>query len=203
MPPFRLQDVQLWIDTQRLLHLQCPLADLALATFASLTFTNQKSGVRGEVIGHQCSGYQHACPVRAIPRRILYLHEHNAHSTTPLNGLHHNHRWTYVTANNVTVALRASAALIGLSLGFLPSDVSAHSLRVGGAMALLCAHVDTNRICSIGRWRSNEMLQYLHLQAQPVMQDLARHMLVGGTYTLIPGQDVPNALVDLPNPIAP
>jgi len=47
------------------------------------------------------------------------------------------------------------------------------------------------------------MLQYLHLQAQPVMQDLARHMLVGGTYTLIPGQDVPNALVDLPNPIAP
>jgi len=92
MPPFRLQDVQLWIDTQRLLHLQCPLADLALATFASLTFTNQKSGVRGEVIGHQCSGYQHACPVRAIPRRILYLHKHNAHSTTPLNGLHHNHR---------------------------------------------------------------------------------------------------------------
>jgi len=71
-------------------------------------------------------------------------------------------------------------------------------------MALLCAHVDTNRIrLVIGRWQSKEILQYLHLQAQPVMQDLARHMLVGGTYTLIPGQDVPNALVDLPNPIAP
>jgi len=80
-PLFRLQDVQLWIGTQRLLHLQCPLADLALATFASLTFTNQKSGVRGEVIGHQCSGHQHACPVRAIAQRILYLRKHNAHST--------------------------------------------------------------------------------------------------------------------------
>ena len=71
-------------------------------------------------------------------------------------------------------------------------------------MALLCAHVDTDRIRLIGCWRSNEMLQYLHLQAQPVMQNLARHMLVLGTYTLIPGQDIPNgALVDLPNPIAP
>ena len=99
----------------------------------------------------------------------------------------------YIMATNITVALRASAALIGSSLGFLPSDVSARSLRAGGAMALLCAHVDTDRIPLIDRWQSDKILWYLHLQAQPVMQDLACHMLVGGTYTLIPGQDIPNA----------
>jgi len=60
--------------------------------------------------------------------------------TPLLNGRHHNHRWTYIMATNITVALCASAALIGSSLGFLPSDVSACSLR-GSALWLYCARM--------------------------------------------------------------
>jgi hypothetical protein len=91
-----------------------------------------------------------------------------------------------------------SVLALGPSIGFLPNDITAKSLRTGGAMALLLAQVDTDVIRLIGRWRSDEMLRYLHLQAQPVMLNFARRMLQGGVYTLLPGQDVPP--LDVPNP---
>jgi hypothetical protein len=57
-------------------------------------------------------------------------------------------------------------------------------------MALLCAHVETNIIRLLGRWRSDEMLRY-HVQAKPVMHDFSRRILTGGSFTLLPNQDVP------------
>jgi hypothetical protein len=53
-------------------------------------------------------------------------------------------------------------------------------------MALLCAGIDSNRIRLIGRWRSDEMYRYLHVQAQPVMTGLAAAMLRGGSFSLSP-----------------
>ena len=38
----------------------------------------------------------------------------------------------------------------------------------------------------IGRWKSDEMLRYLHVQAAPLMADYAKRMLQGGHYTLLP-----------------
>ena len=81
--------------------------------------------------------------------------------------------------------LKLSVAALGSAIGFLPAKVSARSLRAAGAMALLCAHVDSDTIKLLGRWRSDEMLRYLTVQAQPVMRDFARRMLQGGHYTLL------------------
>jgi hypothetical protein len=99
----------------------------------------------------------------------------------------------YVTANDITVTLRHSVTALGSTLGFKASDVSARSLRAAGAMALLCAHVDTDTIRLLGRWRSDEMLRYLTVQAQPIMRDFASRMLQGGHYTLLPNASVPIA----------
>ena len=86
----------------------------------------------------------------------------------------------------------AAARYLGPELGFLPEDVTARCLRASGANALLCAKVDTDVIRLLGRWRSDEMLRYLHCQATPVMQDFSRKMLSGGVFTLIPNQWVPS-----------
>jgi hypothetical protein len=98
---------------------------------------------------------------------------------------------TLIRPADITSALRTSTAIIGPSVGFLPADISARSLRAAGAMTLLCAHVDTDVICLIGQWRSDEMLCYLHVQAEPIMRDFSRRMLSRGTFTLLPNQDVP------------
>jgi len=101
-------------------------------------------------------------------------------------------------SSHITVALHASTTILGRSLGFLPSDVSERSLQ-----ALLFAHVDMDCILLVGRSRSDEMLRFLHLQAQPIMHDLSCQMLAGGNYSLIPGQDIPNVLQENPNPVIP
>ena len=189
--PFKFQDVQLFIGSRRLDLLTAPLADLKASTSTSLTFTNQKNGVRGEIISHSKSGSLLTCPVTAVTRRIIHLRENNAPLDTPL-ATYYTTRKRAVTAKDITETLQASVLAIGSNeLGFLPKDVSARALRAGGATALLCANVDQHVIRMLGRWQSDAMLRYLHLQAQPVMRQFASLMLTGGNFTVEPGQEVP------------
>jgi hypothetical protein len=53
-------------------------------------------------------------------------------------------------------------------------------------MTLLCAAVDTDKIRLLGRWCSDEMLRYLHVQAFPIVAPLAKQMLQHGNFALIP-----------------
>lgn len=96
-----------------------------------------------------------------------------------------------VSAAAITTCIRDSVTYLGPHLGFLPSDVSARCLRAAGATALLLANVDPDVIRLMGRWRSDEMLRYLHVQAYPLMKHYAQKMLSAGMYTLIPNHLVP------------
>ena len=95
-----------------------------------------------------------------------------------------------VTPTLITKTLQDAVRYLGADLGFLPSEVSARSLRAAGATALLVANIDPDVIRLLGRWRSNEMLRYLHLSAEPVTRRFARQMLQA-EYTLVPHQLVP------------
>jgi hypothetical protein len=189
--PFRLRDIQLFLGHRRLTLLTATVEELAAATHVSYTFTKQKNGVPGEVIHHGRSGATWACPVQATIRRVIHLREHNAPLATPIASFFQTNRFYPVRSSAVTGALRTACLVLGSSLGILPSDISARSLRAGGAMALFCAKIDTDTIRLLGRWRSDEMMRYLHLQAQPIMRDFARLMLAGGSYSFIPGQTTP------------
>ena len=59
-------------------------------------------------------------------------------------------------------------------------------------MALLCSGIDTDIIPLIGRWHSDEMLRYLHLQAEPLMRGFSKRMVTNGNYSMLPGQRVPD-----------
>jgi hypothetical protein len=56
--PFRFCDVQLFVGGCRFSEVK-----IHSATFAPLTFTTQKNGVRGEVIGLSRSGNLQLCPI--------------------------------------------------------------------------------------------------------------------------------------------
>lgn len=187
--PFRLCDVQLFIGDRRLDLFGDSECLLLQTRFVSLTFTTQKNGIEGEVIGLASSGDPYVCPVKSIVRRVLYLRQHSATPTTPLARLFGTSR--RVTSSFITNTLRDAVAFLGPQLGFLPSDVSARCLRAAGATALLLSKVDSDVIRLIGRWRSDEMLRYLHVQAAPLMQGYSRRMLQSSDYSLIPNQSVP------------
>jgi hypothetical protein len=80
---FWLCDVCLSVGTQYINILTAPFTELQTTNFASLTFTDQKNGVRGEVIGMSTSGDSHFCPVKALVRCIIHLFTFNAPPTMP------------------------------------------------------------------------------------------------------------------------
>jgi hypothetical protein len=191
--PFRFCDVDLYLGSRRLNLHTAPDSDLLTSTSVGLTFTMQKNCRPGEVVAQTASGSELACSVRSIARQIIHLRSHNAPADLPLCSYFAHGQWYVLTPHQITVALRASATILGPSLGLDPLDISARSLRAAGAMALLCANVDPIRAKMLGRWRSDEMLTYLTMQAAPMIAGLSARMLVGGNYSFIPGQDVPAA----------
>jgi hypothetical protein len=190
--PFRLQDVQLFIGPTRLDIPTATSQQLSQATFATLTFTTQKNGVCNEVIGHARSGDLYLCPVLALIRRVIHLRQNQAPLTTPLATAYQVERPVAILPSHITQTLRTAVSILGPRLGFLPSDVSARCLRAAGATALLCANVASCHIELLGRWHSDQMLRYLHLQAQPLMREFSKKMLAGGHFTLLPNQLVPS-----------
>jgi hypothetical protein len=185
--PFRICDVHLLIGQRRLNWRACSDEELHAITFVALEFTSQKNGVRGELIGLSRSGSPTLCPVQAIIRRMQHFRHLSAPSDTPLYTFYNGHAWHHVTPSIITSTLRSAVATIGAPLGIDdPSDISARSLRSGGAMALLCAEVDTDKIRLLGRWRSDEMLRYLHIQAYPLTATFANQMLLHGNFALLP-----------------
>ena len=191
--PFRIADLRLSVGGRYLDAFTSSAVDLHAADFLSLTFTTQKNSVRGEVVALGRSGDPSLYTVRMASRHILHLRAHGAVPDTPLSVYFHT-QWCRVSPADITSTLRTAVLAVGPAhLGFTPADVSARCLRAAGAMALLCANVDTDVIQLLGRWRSDEMLRYLHLQAEPVMRNFSRLMLAGGHFALHPNADVPLA----------
>ena len=164
-----------------------PPADLLAATFVTLTFIQQKNGVRNERIGHGRSGHASLCPVTALASRVLTLHTQGATLDTTLNAVQFTPTspFSHISASDLTTRIRAVLHLHP-DPAYTIDDVSVRSTRAGGAMALLCAGVDSDRLRMIGRWRSDEMFRYLHVQAHPVMNSLSVAMLRGGDVRLTP-----------------
>jgi hypothetical protein len=60
-------------------------------------------------------------------------------------------------------------------------------------MDLLCGKIDHDSICMLGRWHSDAMMQYLLLQAKPLMREFAPTMFNHGSYSFLPTNTVPIA----------
>mmetsp|Transcript_20739 Transcript_20739/g.60329 ORF Transcript_20739/g.60329 Transcript_20739/m.60329 type:complete len:132 (+) Transcript_20739:903-1298(+) len=122
----------------------------------------------------------------ALRRLVLALRRRRAASTTPLAAVKLGTAWKQVRSTEITSALRTAVTSLGDKVGFRAEDVSARSMRAGGAKALLLSKVDSDTIRLVGRWRSDVMLRYLHTMAKPFTQGLASQMVAHGEYTLMP-----------------
>jgi hypothetical protein len=74
--------------------------------------------------------------------------------------------------------------------GIEADEVSARSLRAGGAMALLSVQVDMDHIRILVRWHSDAMMRHLHMQAQYVVGGYAAAMFNCGSYNFLPDETV-------------
>lgn len=195
---FALNDVALFIGTRRLHNEHSSDPELLAATSLQLTFTTQKNNDRGVIIAHARSNDVLCCPVSAATRQILLHRAHFRTLNVPFDGTmklasyySSQHVNIPVKASVITKTLRVHAAALESVTGIAPKNLSARSLRAGGAMALLQGGCDPNVIKLLARWKSDTMMRYLHQQSLPVFQNLAAKMYNNGTYTFLPDEWVP------------
>ena len=178
--PFRLCDVEFNLGGRHFFNPQsATIVQLRAADFVSLTFSNQKNGVKGEKLAHMSNGQPQSCPVRAVLRRVEHLRLHQAPASTPLYCYYSNGRPHRVTSAMVTSILRAAALTIPGYAGVRPDNIATRSLRSSVAMVLLLGGIDPDRIRILGRWRSDAMYRYLHSHALPLIRDNSRIMFRG------------------------
>ena len=68
---------------------------------------------------------------------ITYLRRHGATGTTHLVAVRYKDKWVAIRSTKITAAIRTVVRVAGPTIGFTLQDVSARSLRAGGAMVLL------------------------------------------------------------------
>ena len=184
--PFSLKDVQFFIGQQPYNAATASKDVLAQADFVSLLFTTQKNGVKGKSIGHGHTGHPQGCPVAAIHCQVAYLRCHGAIRDTPFSSFKKGTKWQQIRGDKITATIRSVVRAAGPSIGFTKADISARSLRGGGAMALLMAGVDPDTIRLVGRRRSDTMLCYLHTPEKHFTEGLSDNMFQHVAYTVIP-----------------
>ncbi|KAG7338688.1 hypothetical protein IV203_037292 [Nitzschia inconspicua] len=175
---FRLGDVTLWNHTQ-VLHSTLPLQTLlSQCTAATLHISNQKNGRRNQVI-HQEVTRDVTCPIDAIIHRVHHIRQHTSDPATMLgtyfNG--HNHVAKQVTVTDITTALENTVQVLGLArYNITPAEISSHSLRTGGAMALHLGGVPAHTIKILGHWSSDTFLLYIQEQITGFSAGLSTQM---------------------------
>ena len=164
--PFRVIDITFRDADGNQIPNNSDLCTLLSATDATLRIPNQKNGVKGQCIHQQCTATKYS-PIKSLARRVHHILHHAGPPTAPIYYFHHPMytTWRAVTADTINKYLRSAAGAIDLyNLGYTTKDVSSHSLRAGGAMAMHLNGVDAITIRKMGRWKSDTFLMYIHEQ---------------------------------------
>ena len=82
--PFRWCDIQLHMGQLQLDVFEAKASQLCAADWSGMTFTVQKSGVPGEIVGHAHSNVLRACPVVGLAEFCLLLRKYGAPHDAPL-----------------------------------------------------------------------------------------------------------------------
>ena len=130
---------------------------------------NQKKGKRGQTVHQECNRTQNS-PVKSLAQQVHHILSNGGNSKTSIYTYYHKpHKACLVTKNNINKAVKDGAHAIGLfssTSGYAESDVSSHSLRAGGALAMHLVGVSAQQIKIQGRWKSTTFENYIHTTDQ-------------------------------------
>ena len=189
---FSLNDVGLFSLYQQLSLCDTPDHLLITATHVTYTFIKQKYMNDGQVIANARSDHHLCCPVTATIQQVLLHHKYCWRFHKPFVGS--RRLASYYSASGTLIPLPASAftTIIRIHAASLcsttrvaPSEFSACSLWVGGAMALLSGGCNSNIIKLLGEWKSGLMMDYLHEQSLPIVKRLAAAMFNNGHHSFL------------------
>lgn len=194
---FRLCDITLWCNNNRLDPLLPLNYLLTHCTAATLNISNQKNGKRSQTIHHDDLPGPHS-PVKAIIRRIKHIH---LFSTSPHTLLGTYFNSSYPTGKSVSAAdmhkaIQSAVKKLNLQKhGLLPCHVGTHSFRAGGATAMHLHGIDHNTIKKMGRWSSDTFMSYIHEQIAAFSSGISLTMSKPITFRNVAFQPTPGPIL--------
>ncbi len=181
----------------------CWLCLTSFATFALLTYSNQKNSVHGETIGHGHTHEPYVGPIKALAQPSCRA---PASPWLPAWDPFAYSYWWIPNSSCPIPRCTSPPSFIGLLNSSFISLAFTHLnflLRVFAQVVLWLSSVLEliPIICLVGCWHSDEMFHYLHAQANPLMHMFAQQMSIHGSFTLAPGQHVSLTVVPLLNQV--
>ena len=129
---------------------------------------------------------------------------HNANQDTCISTYFVTKGCKQVLPSHISSAVKRAVVKLDMAkYGYTPDDVSSHSLRAGGAMALKLNGADSITIKKAGRWSSNTFMQYIHEQIGAFTNVLSHKMSKFIPFTNMGSQptvlETVDDLIDTPN----
>jgi hypothetical protein len=136
---------------------------ICTADGATVKLNIQKNGWKGVCVYQKTNRDAHSCPVRALGQQYLHLRHNNAKIKTFLLGYWHEGKKRDVTADNISRALKISAAIFHYptNKGIPVDRIDMGSLQSGATNTLTLARYLDTQIQKIGQWHGATFKEYI------------------------------------------
>ena len=154
---------------------------LTRAEFVTVTFVDQKNGLKMDSRTQRRTGDPTLCPVIRFGtqvKRILRTIP-DASGTTTINTIAISGRIGLITNTYILNIIRNTCSSFGgqAAFGFDSHEIGNKSIRSGAAMALFINDVSTAKIMILGRWSSDAFLAYIRPQVLEWTSNMSREMI--------------------------
>ena len=156
--------------------------ELPMARRVTVTFENQKNGLKMDKRTQERTGDSVMCPVRRLASLVLRVLDRvpGAEQETPIGSIQQTTGGTRViTSSELRWSLRSACTKGGGSstFGYDASDIGTRSIRSGAAMGLFLMNQPVAKIMILGRWSSDAFLDYIRPQVLEWTNQLSGDMI--------------------------
>ena len=156
--------------------------DLPMARRVTVTFENQKNGLKMDKRTQERTGDSVMCPVRRLASLVLRVLDRipGAEQETPIGSIPQTAGGSRViTSSELRWSLRSACTKGGGSstFGYNASDIGTRSIRSGAAMGLFLMNQPVAKIMILGRWSSDAFLDYIRPQVLEWTNQLSGDMI--------------------------
>jgi hypothetical protein len=193
---FRIQDITLWENNTILDHSLLLDALLVHCTAATLRLSNQKNSKPNQAIHHKATSSD-TCPAEASIQRIKHITTSNPNTIISTYFDSAICPGKLMRATDINSKLKAAVTRLDMKKhGFQVAQISSHSLRAGGVMALHLNNIPTRTIRKMGRWSSGPFLDCIHEQIAVFSAGLSTAMGKNIFFHNIGFQGIPASVLD-------
>ena len=152
-----------------------------MARRVTVTFENQKNGLKMDKRTHERTGDFVMCPVRRLSSLVLRILNTvpNSGPETPVSTMLREGIARVITSSELRWNLRTACTKGGgvNAFGFGASEIGTRSIRSGAAMGLFLMNHPVAKIMILGRWSSDAFLDYIRPQVLEWTNQLSRDMI--------------------------